>query len=183
MSGSGPDPTVADGGEELACPRCGARYGRSARFCERCRLPLVLVSPDEAGDDSVTARHSRARKIKPQLTEGELVKVVQARNQVEAEFIQGLLLEEGIPSILRRSMGFDVPDFLAAGPRDVLVAQSAVVTAREVLLQAELIADSPAAGAVQGAAQSPLKLLAVLLGALALSVLVVWLLSLLFGWR
>ena len=32
-----------------------------------------------------------------------------------------MLLEEGIPSLLRRSGGFDVPDFLAAGPRDVLV--------------------------------------------------------------
>lgn len=181
MSESGPDPTVADGGAELTCPRCGARYGTSARFCERCRLPLVLASADETIDDSVSARHSRARKIKPQLTEGELVKVVQARNQVEAEFIQGLLLEEGIPSVLRRSRGFDVPDFLAAGPRDVLVAQSAVVTAREVLLQAELIADPPAGAAAPGGAQSPVKLLAVLLGALALSVLVVWLLSQLFG--
>ena len=36
--------------------------------------------------------------------------------------IQGLLLEEGIPSLARRSGGFDVPDFLAAGPRDILVA-------------------------------------------------------------
>ena len=37
-------------------------------------------------------------------------------NLAEAELIQGILLEEGIPSILRRSGGFDVPDFLAAGP-------------------------------------------------------------------
>ncbi len=38
--------------------------------------------------------------------------------------IQGLLLEEGIPSLVRRSGGFDVPDFLAAGPRDIVVAAS-----------------------------------------------------------
>ena len=39
-----------------------------------------------------------------------------------------------MPSVLRRSPGFDVPDFLAAGPRDVLVPEAA----REVLLQADL---------------------------------------------
>ena len=37
--------------------------------------------------------------------------------------IQGLLSEHGIPSMLRRAAGFDVPDFLAAGPREVLVAE------------------------------------------------------------
>ena len=44
-----------------------------------------------------------------------------ARQQPEAEFIQNLLLEEGMPSTLRRTRGFDVPEMLAAGPRDVLV--------------------------------------------------------------
>jgi len=47
--------------------------------------------------------------------------------------VQGILLEEGIPSILRRTGGFDVPDMLAAGPRDVMVPASAVETARELL--------------------------------------------------
>ena len=49
------------------------------------------------------------------------MRVAAARHQAEAEFLQGLLLEEGIPSLVRRSGGFDVPDFLAAGPRDILV--------------------------------------------------------------
>ena len=44
-----------------------------------------------------------------------------------------MLLEEGIPSLLRRSGGFDVPDFLAAGPRDVFVPQSGALAAREAL--------------------------------------------------
>lgn len=56
-----------------------------------------------------------------QKTSPSLVKVASARNQAEAEFIQSLLREEGVPSMTRRSAGFDVPDFLAAGPRDVLV--------------------------------------------------------------
>ena len=64
--------------------------------------------------------------------------VAGGRNQSEAEFIQALLLEWGVPSILRRSPGFDVPDFLAAGPRDVLVPESGADTASEVLLQSNL---------------------------------------------
>ena len=47
--------------------------------------------------------------------------------------IQGLLSEHGIPSMLRRAAGFDVPDFLAAGPREILVAEELVEQAREVL--------------------------------------------------
>ena len=47
--------------------------------------------------------------------------------------IQGLLREDGIPSILKRSGGFDVPDFLAAGPRDVMVVSDLAAKARAVL--------------------------------------------------
>jgi hypothetical protein len=130
-------------------------------------MPLV---DDEATQPDVSERHERARKIKPQLAEGELIKVAGARNQAEAEFIQGLLLEEGVPSILRRSAGFDVPDFLAAGPRDVLVPESGVATAREVLLEAELISDRP-----QRVGAPPLKLLVWLLVALAAGALIAWL--------
>ena len=70
---------------------------------------------------AVSDTHERARKIDPRFTEGELVRVAGGRHQAEAEMIQGMLLEEGVPSILKRSPGFDVPDFLAAGPRDVMV--------------------------------------------------------------
>jgi len=91
-----------------------------------------------AGDELRT----RARKVDPRYREGPLVVVAAARNLTEAEFLQGLLLEEGIPSMLRRSRGFDVPDFLAAGPRDVLVARSGYDAAREVLLQADLVDDA-----------------------------------------
>jgi hypothetical protein len=129
-------------------------------------VPLVL---DSDQTESLSERQARARKVKPQLSEGALIKVASARNQAEAEFIQGLLLEEGVPSMLRRSAGFDVPDFLAAGPRDVLVPQSGLATAREVLLEAELIPAS-----VPGAPVSPGRLLIGLLLALAVGALVVW---------
>jgi hypothetical protein len=67
--------------------------------------------------------------------DGKLVKVAFARNQVEAEMLQGLLSEAGIVSILRRSFGFDNPDFLASGPRDVMVNQAEATRAREVLAE------------------------------------------------
>jgi len=93
---------------------------------------MPLVHP--AGAEHTTSeRRRRARKIKPQYAEGKLVKVARAGSQPEAEFIAGLLLEEGIPSMLRRSRGFDVPDFLAAGPRDILVPESGAEAAREAL--------------------------------------------------
>ena len=156
--------------EPLVCVRCGASYPASERFCPSCRLPLTFPSRDVPQSSE---RHARARKVKPQLAEGELVRVAGARNQAEAEFIQGLLLEEGVPSLIRRSAGFDVPDFLAAGPRDLLVPASGAPTAREVLLQAELIAPGdPGAPRV-----SPVRLLAGLIAALALGALLVWLLS------
>jgi hypothetical protein len=155
--------------EPLVCPNCASSYSLEERFCSRCKMPLVY-SPRLAQAPPITERHERARKIKPQLAEGDLVRVAGARNQAEGEFIQGLLLEEGVPSLLRRSAGFDVPDFLAAGPRDVLVPQSGVSTAREVLLQAELISSQPADARV-----APGRLLAGLLAALALGVVIVWL--------
>lgn len=158
----------AASGPRLVCPGCGRAYEPEARFCERCRLPLVLDAPELVISD----RHGRARKIKPQLAEGALVSVAQARNQPEAEFIQGLLLEEGVPSLLRRSAGFDVPDFLAAGPRDVMVPQSGAPTAREVLLAAEIISGD---GSPTGRT-APVRLFAGLLLALAVGALIVWLL-------
>jgi hypothetical protein len=143
----------------LVCPSCGRGHGDEARFCERCGLPLVPEGgPAEAVLDE---RGQRVRKIKPQYTEGELVRVKVARQQPEAEFIQSLLLEEGIPSTLRRTRGFDVPEMLAAGPRDVLVPASAATAAREVLMEADLIDDQPAAPT------DPRRVLAGLLAAFA----------------
>ena len=100
-------------------------------------MPLVRPGAEPL-DTPLSDAHGRARKIDPAFTEGELVRVAGGRNQAEAELIQGLLLEWGVPSILRRSAGFDVPDFLAAGPRDVLVRSAGAETAREVLLEADM---------------------------------------------
>ena len=100
-------------------------------------MPLVYAGGASAEAPRSSA-HERWRKVRPELTRGELVKVALARNQAEAELIQNLLLEEGIPSMLRRTRGFDVPDMLAAGPRDVMVAESGLEDARDVLRQADI---------------------------------------------
>ena len=67
--------------------------------------------------------------------DGPLVKVAFARNQPEAELIQGLLRESGIPSVLKRARGFDAPEFLSAGPHDIFVSSSLAEEAREVLAE------------------------------------------------
>ena len=48
-----------------------------------------------------------AGKVNPEYAQGDLVRVLGVRNQIEGEFMQGLLLEEGVPSMLKCSMGFD----------------------------------------------------------------------------
>ena len=118
----------------LVCPACGTGGGLSERFCPRCGSPFVYA-PGMAGRRSPGEDEARvrARKVHPPYAEGEPVRVATAQNQPEAELVQGLLLEAGVPSLVRRSGGFDVPDFLAAGPRDVLVPRGGEETARAVL--------------------------------------------------
>jgi hypothetical protein len=154
----------------LACPGCALRYELDERFCRECGMPLVYVGTEGAEYPASEAR-VRARKIRPEYTEGPLVRVAGGRNQAEAELIQNLLLEEGVPSILRRAAGFDVPDFLAAGPRDVLVPEAGVPTARDVLLEADLAGGEPGPGPRVG------WLIAAVAGGGALTALIAWLLS------
>lgn len=141
----------------LKCPRCGTEHPLDERFCSQCGFPLVYAGYE---------------KINPEYTRGELVRVAGGRNQAEAELIQNLLLEEGIPSIVRRTAGFDVPDYLAGGPRDVLVAESAVQAAREMLLEADLAPQERTGDETR----SPVKTMLVVLGLFAAAVLFVYLL-------
>lgn len=93
-------------------------------------MPLVYADAP-VRDRALVARRSRdARKIKPQYTEGRLVRVARGQNQTEAEFIAGLLLEEGIPSTLSNSIAGYAP---LIGQWDVLVPESGAEAAREAL--------------------------------------------------
>ena len=141
--------------KSLSCLRCGKSFPLDERFCADCGLPLVFAGHE---------------KINPEYTRGDLVRVAGGRNQAEAELIQNLLLEEGIPSVVRRSAGFDVPDYLAGGPRDVLVAESGARAAHEMLLDTDLAPRQPPA-----TARSPLRTAAVTGAVLAAAVLFVYL--------
>ena len=68
-------------------------------------------------------------------------------------------------SVLRRAPGFDVPEFLAAGPREVLVAASDLPAAREVLREVDPGEPEPAS---RSGADRPPRLVAWLLIAVAL---------------
>lgn len=155
----------------LVCPACARRHPADERFCAGCGMPLVHEGAPVAEAPASDA-HGRARKIRPELTRGELVRVAGGRNQAEAELIQNILLEEGIPSTLRRTAGFDVPDFLAAGPRDVMVAASALEQARGMLVEAELI--DPAARPQPPSARQTVVVLAGILGGGGLAALIAW---------
>ncbi len=110
MAGEEP-PSVSRAGAEdeqpLICPGCAREHPPSERFCQTCGMPLVQMTG--AAEAVLSERQQRARKIKPQYSEGKLVKIAAAQNGVEAEMIQGLLLEEGIPSMAQRAPGADVP--------------------------------------------------------------------------
>jgi len=174
-------PSSESGGSgPLVCPRCALYHPLDERFCAQCGMPLVYAG--RTGEEPMTETHERLRKVKPQYTRGEPVKVAFARNQAEAELIQGLLLEEGIPSLMKRTRGFDVPDFLAAGPRDVLVPEAGADAARDVLANVEFESEADERSevheesALAGGETSPAILLAWILVGLAGAAAIVWVL-------
>jgi len=65
--------------------------------------------------------------------EEDWVKVAAAPNETLALVMKGLLDEVGIPVLIQRGGGFDIPDFLSAGPRDILVPSLFAAEARNLL--------------------------------------------------
>jgi hypothetical protein len=61
------------------------------------------------------------------------VKVTAAPDESSALLMEGLLKDADIPSLIQRAPGFDAPDFLSAGPRDLLVPASLLGEAKQVL--------------------------------------------------
>ncbi len=114
---------------------------------------------------------------------GKLIKVGFARNQAEAEMLQALLLESGIPSILKRSGGFDAPEFLAAGPRDIWVNQGHAEKARRILAETLTESESEEREELEGEAHlrrtggepmSPARLALWVGGAFVVAIVIIW---------
>jgi hypothetical protein len=61
------------------------------------------------------------------------MKVSSAPNETVALLMEGVLNDANIPALIQRAAGFDIPDFLAAGPRDVLVPEIIFEEARQLL--------------------------------------------------
>ena len=61
------------------------------------------------------------------------VTITIARHQPEADLIVNMLREADVPAFHRRTMGFDVPDFVGFGARAVLVRADRAEEARALL--------------------------------------------------
>lgn len=153
----------------MRCSRCELIHPPTARTCADCGSGLLPVDPGGADIESLEAAHgdetfglpgaggvsrgekaAYARRIDPELARGELRRITGARNLAEAELIQGMLIDQGVPSLLRRTRGFDVPDFIAAGPREVLVPESGYEQARTLLAEADMLTREPEPGGMPG---------------------------------
>jgi Putative prokaryotic signal transducing protein len=114
---------------------------------------------------------------------GKLIKVGFARNQAEAEMLQALLLQSDIPSILKRSSGFDNPDFLAGGPHDIWVNAEHARVARQLLDETMTESEGEEREELEGEAHlrrgggepmSPARLALWLGGAFVVAIIVIW---------
>jgi hypothetical protein len=141
-------------------------------------MPLVYAGTRE--EEPITEAHERARKVRPQFAHGDLLRVTGARSLADGEMIQSILLDNGIPSMLRRTRGFDVPDFLAAGPRDVLVPESGYEAARGLLAGSDLLSAEAPPDSLPGVG-SPARLALGLIAAVGVAAVVVYIFFLVFG--
>ena len=103
--------------------------------------------------------------------------------KAEAEMLQALLLESDIPSILKRSGGFDAPEFLAAGPRDIWVNQGHAEKARQILSETLTESESEEREELEGEAHlrktggdpiSPGRLALFVAAGLVIAIVIVW---------
>ena len=144
---------------------------------------MPLVYEGRGGEQPITETHERARKIRPEYARGEPVKVGFARSQPEGEMLQGMLLQEGIPSMLRRTPGFDVPEALAGGARDILVPETGAEAAKLLLADSELEGEGEEMAELRGQARlaasaptSPARLAFWVFTAMVAAFAIVWLL-------
>jgi Putative prokaryotic signal transducing protein len=115
--------------------------GRSARALRHAggqaaeagaALARALAEPSPAAEAPRSATAAPVGAIQPDGT----VRVAVAANQAEAELLQGVLDDAGIPSTWRRTGG-DLPELLAAGYREIYVPADAADEAQALLATME----------------------------------------------
>ena len=75
----------------------------------------------------------RTSEAAPVGSEPQWTALTYAPNQPVAEMICNMLQESGLAAYHRRAQGFDVPDFMASGPRIVMVHRTTLENARAVI--------------------------------------------------
>jgi hypothetical protein len=95
-------------------------------------LARALTAPEAAPDAPQTATAAPVGDVQP---DGS-VRVAVAANQSEAELLQSVLRDAGIPSNWRRTGG-DLPELLAAGYREIYVPAGAADEAQALLATVE----------------------------------------------
>ena len=95
-------------------------------------LARALSEPSAVPDSPQTATAAPVGDVQPDGT----VRVAVAANQSEAELLQGVLADAGIPSNWRRTGG-DLPELLAAGYREIYVPETAAGEAQALLATLE----------------------------------------------
>ena len=112
-------------------------HGRSARALgdlgeqaaeAGAALARALTEPSAVPDSPQSATAAPVGDVQPDGT----VRVAVAANQSEAELLQGVLTNAGIPSNWRRTGG-DLPELLAAGYREIYVPEAAAGEAQALL--------------------------------------------------
>jgi hypothetical protein len=116
-------------------------HGRSARAMgdvgeqaaeAGAALARALTEPSAVPDTPQSATAAPVGDVQPDGT----VRVAVAANQSEAELLQGVLADAGIPSNWRRTGG-DLPELLAAGYREIYVPEAAAGEAQALLATLE----------------------------------------------
>jgi hypothetical protein len=95
-------------------------------------LARALTEPSAVPDSPQSATAAPVGDVQPDGT----VRVAVAANQAEAELLQGVLTDAGIPSNWRRTGG-DLPELLAAGYREIYVPEAAADDAQALLATLE----------------------------------------------
>jgi hypothetical protein len=100
-------------------------------------LASALTEPEDAPEAPRRATAAPVGDLQPDGT----VRVAVASNQAEAELLQAVLTDAGIPSNWRRTGG-DLPELLAAGYREIYVPEAAAGEAQALLATLETAPDS-----------------------------------------